>query len=86
GARRGGKKGKFELAHRGTIFLDEVGDMPLQMQSKLLRVVQEKELERVGGQKTIDIDVRIIAATHRNLEEMVEKGEFREDLYYRLNV
>lgn len=86
GARRGGKKGKFELAHRGTIFLDEVGDMPLQMQSKLLRVVQEKELERVGGQKTIDIDVRIIAATHRNLEEMVEKGEFRKDLYYRLNV
>ncbi|TYR79063.1 PAS domain-containing protein [Priestia megaterium] len=86
GAKRGGKKGKFELAHRGTIFLDEVGDMPLHMQSKLLRAVQEKEVERVGGQKPISIDVRIIAATHRNLESMVQKGEFREDLYYRLNV
>ncbi|WP_338752132.1 sigma-54 interaction domain-containing protein [Bacillus sp. FJAT-52991] len=86
GAKKGGKKGKFELAHRGTIFLDEVGDMPLPMQSKLLRVLQEKEIERVGGQRAIPIDVRVIAATHRNLEEMVHKGEFRQDLYYRLNV
>ncbi|WP_203363435.1 sigma 54-interacting transcriptional regulator [Bacillus sp. REN10] len=86
GAKKGGKKGKFELAHRGTIFLDEVGDMPLPMQSKLLRVLQEKEIERVGGQRSIPVDVRVIAATHRNLEEMVRKGEFRQDLYYRLNV
>ncbi|MBS4172005.1 sigma 54-interacting transcriptional regulator [Bacillus sp. FJAT-49736] len=86
GAKRGGKKGKFELANYGTIFLDEIGDMPLPMQSKLLRVLQEKEIERVGGQKPIFIDVRIIAATHRNLEKMVEEGTFRQDLYYRLNV
>ncbi|MGM7634816.1 sigma-54 interaction domain-containing protein [Bacillus sp. Hm123] len=86
GATKGGKKGKFELAHRGTIFLDEVGDMPLLMQGKLLRVLQEKEIERIGGQRPIPVDVRVIAATHRNLEEMVHQGEFREDLYYRLNV
>ncbi|WP_236932755.1 sigma-54-dependent Fis family transcriptional regulator [Geosporobacter ferrireducens] len=86
GARRGGKIGKFESANGGSIFLDEIGDMPLAMQAKLLRVLQEKEIERVGGVKNIEVDVRIIAATHRNLEEMVEKGEFREDLYYRLNV
>lgn len=86
GAKKGGKKGKFELAHRGTIFLDEIGDMPLAMQSKLLRVLQEKEIERVGGQGTAPVDVRVIAATHRNLEEMVKQGKFREDLYYRLNV
>ncbi|MBM7648271.1 transcriptional regulator with PAS, ATPase and Fis domain [Bacillus ectoiniformans] len=86
GAKKGGKKGKFELAHRGTIFLDEIGDMPLAMQSKLLRVLQEKEIERVGGQTPTPIDVRVIAATHRNLEEMVKRGEFRQDLYYRLNV
>jgi len=86
GAKRGGKKGKFELANYGTIFLDEIGDMPLAMQSKLLRVLQEKEIERVGGQTPIFIDVRIIAATHRNLEKMVEEGKFRQDLYYRLNV
>lgn len=86
GAKKGGSKGKFELAHRGTIFLDEIGDMPLAMQSKLLRVLQEKEIERVGGQETKPIDVRIIAATHRDLEEMVKEGTFREDLYYRLNV
>jgi transcriptional regulator with PAS, ATPase and Fis domain len=86
GAKKGGKKGKFELANRGTIFLDEIGDMPLSMQSKLLRVLQEKEIERVGGQAPILIDVRIIAATNRNLEKMVEEGLFREDLYYRLNV
>lgn len=86
GAKKGGKKGKFELANRGTIFLDEIGDMPLSMQTKLLRVLQEKEIERVGGQVPISLDVRIIAATHRNLEEMVREGTFRQDLYYRLNV
>jgi len=86
GAKKGGKKGKFELAHRGTIFLDEIGDMALSMQTKLLRVLQEKEIERVGGQIPVPIDVRIIAATHRNLEAMVREGAFRQDLYYRLNV
>lgn len=86
GARKGGKKGKFELAHHGTIFLDEIGDMPLSMQSKLLRVLQEKEIEKIGGHSPIAIDVRIIAATHRNLEQMVEEGTFRQDLYYRLHV
>lgn len=86
GAKKGGKKGQFELASNGTLFLDEIGDMPLSMQSKLLRVLQEKEIHRVGGQKSIPVDVRIIAATHRNLEKMVEEGKFRRDLYYRLNV
>ncbi|MCY7294437.1 sigma-54 dependent transcriptional regulator [Alteromonas sp. a30] len=80
------RKGRFELAQSGTLFLDEIGDMPLQMQVKLLRVLQERTFERVGGTKPIDCDVRIIAATHRNLETMIEKGDFREDLYYRLNV
>jgi Nif-specific regulatory protein len=80
------KKGKFELASGGTIFLDEIGDMPLSLQVKLLRVLQEKEIERLGGNKPIKVDVRIIAATNRNLEELIKKGEFREDLYYRLNV
>ncbi|MBM7654359.1 sigma-54 interaction domain-containing protein [Neobacillus cucumis] len=86
GAKKGGKKGQFELAHNGTLFLDEIGDMPLSMQSKLLRVLQEKEVQRVGGQKSLPVDVRIIAATHRDLEKMVEEGKFRRDLYYRLNV
>jgi transcriptional regulator with PAS, ATPase and Fis domain len=86
GAKKGGKKGQFQMANRGTIFLDEIGDMPLAMQSKLLRVLQEREILPVGGQKSIPVDVRIIAATHRNLEEMVENGTFRQDLYYRLNV
>lgn len=86
GAKRGGKKGHFQMANYGTIFLDEIGDMPLSMQSKLLRVLQEKELQRVGGQKSIQVDVRVIAATHRDLEKMVEEGTFRQDLYYRLNV
>ena len=86
GARKGGKLGKFELANKGTILLDEIGDMSLTMQSKLLRVLQEKELERVGGTKTIKLDVRVIAATNRNLEAMVEKNELRSDLYYRLHV
>ncbi len=80
------KPGKFELANKGTIFLDEIGDIPLVLQSKLLRVIQEKEIERLGGSHPIKVDVRIIAATNRNLEEEVKKGTFREDLYYRLNV
>ncbi len=86
GARRGGKTGKFELANGGTIFLDEIGDMPLEMQVKLLRVLEEKEFERVGGNQKIILDARIIAATNEKIEEAVEKGRFREDLYYRLNV
>ena len=86
GAKKGGKLGKFELANKGTILLDEIGDMSLAMQAKLLRVLQEKELERVGGTKTIKLDVRVIASTNRNLAEMVEKKEFRGDLYYRLHV
>ncbi len=80
------KKGKFELARGGTIFLDEIGDMPLATQAKLLRVLQEKEFERVGGIRTIQVDVRFIAATNKDLESLVKKGEFREDLYFRLNV
>jgi transcriptional regulator with GAF, ATPase, and Fis domain len=78
--------GKFELANHSTLFLDEIGEMPLEAQSKLLRVIQERELERLGGKQTIKIDVRLIAATNRNLEEAVRVGQFREDLYYRLNV
>lgn len=80
------KKGRFELAHEGTLFLDEIGDLPLALQAKLLRVLQEQSFERLGGTKSIKVDVRIIAATHKNLEEMVKSGEFREDLYWRLNV
>ncbi|SHK29922.1 Transcriptional regulator containing PAS, AAA-type ATPase, and DNA-binding Fis domains [Anaerobranca californiensis DSM 14826] len=80
------KIGKFEQANGGTIFLDEIGDMPIDMQVKVLRVIQEKEFERVGGNESIKCDVRIIAATHRNLKELIEQGLFREDLYYRLNV
>ncbi|MDP2243843.1 sigma-54 dependent transcriptional regulator [Pseudomonas sp.] len=80
------RAGRFELANGGTLFLDEIGDMPLSMQVKLLRVLQERTYERVGGNKTQNADVRIIAATHKNLEEMIEAGSFREDLYYRLNV
>ncbi|WP_066635103.1 sigma-54-dependent transcriptional regulator [Desulfolucanica intricata] len=80
------KLGRFELAHKGTIFLDEIGDMPLSMQVKLLRVLQEKSFERVGGTETHKIDVRVIAATNRELTEAIRKGLFREDLYYRLNV
>ncbi|MCT4595493.1 MAG: sigma 54-interacting transcriptional regulator [Anaeromicrobium sp.] len=86
GAKKGGKIGKFELANGGSIFLDEIGDMPQSMQAKLLRVLQEKEVERVGGTKSIKLDVRIVAATNRDLEEMVKNNQFREDLYYRLNV
>ena len=78
--------GKFELAHRGTIFLDEVGDMSLRTQAKVLRVLQEGEVERIGSQKTIQVDVRVIAATNKRLEEEIEQGRFREDLYFRLSV
>ncbi|MCB1670262.1 MAG: sigma-54-dependent Fis family transcriptional regulator [Pseudomonadales bacterium] len=80
------REGRFELANGGTLFLDEIGDMPLSMQVKLLRVLQERSFERVGGIKTITTDVRIIAATHQNLESMIARGEFRQDLYYRINV
>src|SRR5947208_6772090 len=80
------RPGRFELADGGTLFLDEVGDLPAEVQVKLLRVLQEREFERVGGVETIKVDVRLISATNRNLEKMIEEGEFREDLYYRLNV
>lgn len=80
------RQGRFELAHGGTLFLDEIGDMPLPMQVKLLRVLQERCFERVGSNKSIEVNVRIIAATHRNLEEAIKEGKFREDLFYRLNV
>ena len=86
GARKGGKIGKFELANKGTLFLDEIGDMPLFLQAKILRVLQERQIERIGGINPSPVDVRVIAATHRNLEQMMAKGEFREDLYYRINV
>ncbi len=86
GAKQGGKIGKFELANQGTIFLDEIGDMGFNMQAKILRVLQEKEIERIGGNTTKKIDVRIIAATNQNLLEKMRKGEFRHDLFYRLNV
>jgi len=86
GAKKGGRKGKFMQADGGTIFLDEIGDMPLLMQAKILRILQEKEVDTVGGNNPIPIDVRIISATRRNLEQMIIDGTFREDLYYRLNV
>ena len=86
GANKNGKPGKFELANKSTIFLDEIGDLPLPMQVKLLRVIQEREIERIGSIKSQKIDVRIIAATNRNLVEMIKQNTFREDLYYRLNV
>lgn len=86
GAKKGGKIGLFELAHQGTLFLDEIGEMPLNLQSKLLRVIEEKKIMKIGGSDLIDIDVRIIAATNRNLIEMIRKADFRNDLYYRLNV
>lgn len=80
------RPGRFELAQGGTLFLDEIGDMPLNMQVKILRVLQERKFERVGGTKTLDADVRVIAATHKDLEAMIAQNEFREDLYFRLNV
>jgi PAS domain S-box-containing protein len=86
GALEKGKAGKFELADKGTIFLDEIGDMPLHLQVKLLHVLQKKNFERVGGNKAVHVDVRVIAATNRDLEKMIREKEFREDLYYRLNV
>lgn len=86
GAQTGGKPGKFELAHRGSVFLDEVGDLPMEMQPKLLRVLEEKEFERIGGTRVIRSDFRLIAATNQNLEKMVQRRRFRQDLFYRLNV
>lgn len=86
GASKGGKLGKFELANGGTLFLDEVGTLPLDMQAKLLRVLEEREYERIGGNQKIAVDIRVIAATNEHLSDMVQKGKFREDLYYRLNV
>ena len=85
GARRGGKRGYFEEAHGGSLFLDEIGELPLDVQAKLLRVLQENEVVRVGGAKAVPVDVRIIAATNANLEQKIITGEFREDLYYRIN-
>ncbi len=86
GASRDGKKGKFELAHGGTIFLDEIGDLPLKMQAKLLRVLQENQIEKIGNPEIIDIDVRVVAATNHNLLDSIKEQQFRSDLYYRLNV
>lgn len=86
GARKGGKPGKLELADGGTVFLDEIGDMPIRMQAKMLRVLQEKEVERIGGLEPIKVDIRVIAATNQNLKELIQIGNFREDLYYRLNI
>lgn len=86
GARKGGKPGKFELADKGTIFLDEVGELPAHLQAKLLRVVQEKEVERIGGSTPIPVDFRVIAATNRDMKQMLERGEFRKDLYFRLAI
>ena len=80
------KMGRFELAHHGTLFLDEIGEIPLELQPKLLRVLQEQEFERLGGNRTLRVDVRVITATNRNLKQMLEEGKFRSDLYYRLNV
>src|SRR5262249_33818982 len=78
--------GKFEQATGGTLFLDEIGDMPAIMQAKLLRVLEQREVERIGGDRTIEVDVRVVVATHRNLEELVRRGEFRQDLYHRIVV
>ena len=86
GAKKGGKQGYFELAHKGTIFLDEIGTMPAELQTRLLRVLQEKEIVRVGGSRVVPVDIRVIAATNTSLMKAVSEGRFREDLYYRLNV
>jgi transcriptional regulator with PAS, ATPase and Fis domain len=86
GASRKGKPGKFELADKSTIFLDEVGELPMPLQAKLLRVIQEREVERIGGTRPLNLDFRIIAATNRDLKNMLARGEFRQDLYYRLNI
>ncbi|MDW7674208.1 MAG: sigma 54-interacting transcriptional regulator [Bacillota bacterium] len=86
GARKGGRKGYFEIAHHGTLFLDEIGEIPLNLQARLLRVLQQKAVMKVGGDHVIPVDVRIITATHRNLEQAIAEGAFRQDLYFRLNV
>ncbi len=86
GARKGGKPGYFEMADTGTLFLDEIGEIPYELQAKLLRVLQQREFNRVGGQKFRQVDVRILTATNRDLMEMVNEKKFREDLFYRLNV
>ncbi|KUO74949.1 MAG: hypothetical protein APF77_06210 [Clostridia bacterium BRH_c25] len=86
GARRGGKIGLFELAHKGTLFLDEIGEMALNLQSRLLRVIQEREVMRIGGDRVIKIDIRIIAASNKDIKSLIKEGKFRKDLYYRLNV
>ena len=86
GARKGGKKGKFELANGGTLFIDEINQMPFHLQPKLLRALQEHEIERVGGNETIPVDIRVIVATNENLEKKIKEKTFREDLYYRLKV
>ena len=86
GANTSGKKGKIELAHNGTLFLDEIGDLPLYMQTKLLRVLQERTIDKIGGLKPIDVNIRIISATNKDLKQLVDEGKFRLDLYYRLNV
>lgn len=86
GAKKGGKTGKIELANQGTLFLDEIGDMPFPLQAKLLRVIQEKRIDRIGSSESISVNIRLVAATHRPLEEMISQGKFREDLYFRLNV
>ena len=86
GASKDGKAGYFELAHKGTIFLDEIGELPFQLQSRLLRVIQEREIKRLGDEKVIPIDVRIIAATNQNLHSLIAQSKFREDLFYRLQV
>ena len=78
--------GMFEIAHNGTLFLDEIGEMPLQLQSRLLRVIQEREVMRIGSENIIHVDIRIIAATNKNLKQLSKEGKFRSDLYYRLNV
>ena len=80
------RKGRFQLAHQGTLFLDEIGDMSLDLQVKLLRVLQERQIDPVGSTSSVDVDVRVIAATHKNIESLVDEGKFRQDLYYRLNV
>ncbi len=86
GAKKGGKMGLFELAHMGTIFLDEIGEMPILLQKRLLRVLEEREIVRIGGDRVIPVDVRVIAATNKNIKHMIEDNQFREDLYYRINV
>lgn len=86
GSKKGGKPGKFELANDGTLLLDEINELPLYLQSKLLRVIQEKEIERLGSIKTVELDVRLVCTTNKNMQDLVRKGEFRQDLYYRVNV